>query len=237
MGKRVLGLSIAVMLCAGACAEQEATAPTFQVTSPTLASTSTTQPDRLEYLGLPELSQAENDMCRFIVNVGQDLEASDGQSRRATAAMESAIESPTLSEPLRVRLIRDTEIANAQRFANVLSRFADAIALIDAIEPGPLSDEETLANDAQDAALITEIGADIQETIDSSRPLSAAEQAAYLARTGTEWIDLFTERELENVLRTLHNETTGMGREAQARDAMERLDDWSWRHCAAGLTN
>ncbi|MFW2382146.1 MAG: hypothetical protein ACN4GZ_10335 [Acidimicrobiales bacterium] len=230
-------MPIALVLFLTACGAEEESAPTFRVTSPTLATTSTTVPSTLEYLGLPELSGPETDMCSFILSVSSDLESSDELSRNATKAAEAAATSRTLSEPLRVRMLRDTEVANAQRFANVLSRFEAAIELIPRIEPGALTSESRLEQDSVDAALLTEIGVGIQATIDQSRPLSAADQAAYLERTGTEWRDLFTEADLDEVRTVLNNSATGMGREAEAREAMERLDDWSWRHCSAGLTD
>ncbi len=239
MGKKFIGVPIALLgllLGLTACAVEEETAPTFRVTSPTLVTTPTTIPSTLEYLGLPELTGPENEMCNFIHSVSRDLIASDERSRNATTAAEAAATSRTLSEPLRVRMLRDVDVANAQRFANVLSRFEPATGLIGAIEPGPLTSQDQLDEDASDAALLTEIAVDLQTTIDIARPLNAAEQAAYLERTGTEWRDLFTESELQDVRGTLNDSSTGMGREAEARQAMERLDDWSWRHCDAGLT-
>jgi hypothetical protein len=240
MGKRTVGVPIALLslvsLFLTGCGAEEATAPTFRVTSPTLVTTSTTTPSMLEYLGLPELSSAENEMCQFILSVGMDLDATDEQSRNATIAVEAAAKSRTLSEPLRVRMLRDVDVANVQRFANVLSRFEPATDLIRSIEPGQLTSQEQLESDAIDAELLTEIAADLHTTIETTRPLNPAEQAAHLERTGTEWSDLFTESELDEVRRTLNNSSTGMGREVEAREAMERLDDWSWRHCDAGLT-
>jgi hypothetical protein len=236
MGRRLVGLLGALVLCVAACTVEEATAPTFRVTSPTLATTSTTTPSTLEYLGLPDLTAHEIEMCRFIERAGQDLRASDEQSRNATVASEAASKSRTLSEPLRVRMRRDTEVANAQRFANVLKQFDTAIELIASIEPGPLTSEVRLEGDARDAVVLFEIGTVLQETIDSIRPLDTRERVAYLERTGTEWQDLFTEEEFEEVLIVLHDNSSGMGRETEAREAMERLDDWSWRHCDAGLT-
>lgn len=236
MGKRLLGALSALVLCFTACAAEEEGGPTFRMTSPTLASTSTTTPSTLEYLGLPELSASEQEMCVFILAVSADLEASDSQSRNATVATEAAVANPTLSEPLRVRMLRDTEIANAQRFVNILKRFDGATELIASIEPGPLTSRAKLDEDAHDAAQLTEIGAVVQATIDSVRPLDDAAKAAYQESTGTEWRDLFTEAELDEVRKILNDASNGMGREVEAREAMERLDDWSWRHCAAGLT-
>jgi hypothetical protein len=235
MGTRFIGVPVALLLCLTACAAEEETAPTFRVTSPTLATTSTTTPSTLEYLGLPDLTGPENEMCDFILAVSLDLEASDRASRNATSAATAAATSRTLSEPLRVRMLRDAEVANAQRFANVLSRFEAAAALIASIEPGLLIDEERLTQDARDAELLAELGSGLQATIDTVRPLNSAEQAEYLERTGIEWLDLFTESEFQDVLRSLNSEA-GMGREVEAREAMERLDDWSWRHCDVGLT-
>jgi hypothetical protein len=236
MGKRLVGLLGALVMCVAGCTVEEATAPTFRVTSPTLATTSTTTPSTLEYLGLPDLNAPEIEMCGFIERVGQDLRASDEQSRDATLASEAASKSRTLSEPLRVRMLRDTEVANAQRFANVLKQFDTAIDLIASIEPGPLTSEVRLEEDARDAVILSGMGTALQETIDSVRPLDSRERVAYLERTGTEWRDLFTEEEFDDVLTVLHDSSSGMGRETEAREAMERLDDWSWRHCDAGLT-
>ena len=236
MGMRLLGTGISIAMLATACSSPEVSAPTFQVTSPTLARTSTTIPSTLEYIGLPELSEEENNMCSFVQGVGSDLAASDDRSRDATERAKAAAKDPTLSEPLRVRMLRDTELANAQRFANVLRRFDEAANLVTLIMPGPLTDQATLDQDATDAALLASIGTDLQETIDALRPLNAAEQEAFEAEQGREWIDLFTEDEFDAVIDKLDNDLTGMGREGEAREAMERLDDWSWRHCSAGLT-
>ncbi|MBT8239953.1 MAG: hypothetical protein KJN63_01850, partial [Acidimicrobiia bacterium] len=88
MGKGLVGLLGALILCFASCAVEEDSAPTFRVTSPTLASTSTTAPSTLEYLGLPDLSGGEVEMCDFIERVSQDLKASDERSRNATWATE-----------------------------------------------------------------------------------------------------------------------------------------------------
>ncbi len=236
MGIRLLGTGISIALIAVACAPSEDSAPTFQITSPTLATTSTTAPSTLPYIGLPELSSEENDMCRFVLGAGRDLAASDDIGRTASANAEARAKDRTLSEPLRVRMLRDTELANAQRFANVLKRFDEAVTLVQMIMPGPLTDQSTLDQDASDAALLASIGTDLQNTIETLRPLSPAAQEAFESQTGRKWEDLFTEDEYETVLNNLNNEQTGMGREGEAREAMERLDDWSWRHCSAGLT-
>ena len=236
MGKLLLGTGISLALIAVSCSATEETAPTFQVTSPTLATTSTTAPSTLQYIGVPELTAEENEMCDFVQGVGNDLVASDSVSVAARQNAARAAGDRTLSEPLRVRILRDTELANAQRFANVLKRFDEAARLVSQIVPGPLTDQATLDQDASDAALIASIGNKLQSTIDPLRPLNATQQAEFKSDRGRDWVDLFTEAELEAVLETLYNDTTGMGREDEAREAMERLDDWSWRHCSAGLT-
>ncbi len=236
MGFKLFAAGLSIVCLTAACSSTEESAPTFQVTSPTLATTSTTAPSTLQYIGVPELSSEENNMCSFVQSVGQDLLTSDQVSQNATEQAKRNATDRTLSEPLRVRMLRDTEVANAQRFANVLKRFDEAASIISSITPGPLTDQATLDQDASDAALLASIGSKLQITIDSTRALNAAEQEAYKQETGRDWVDLFTEDEYEAVLEVLNNTSTGMGREDEAREAMERLDDWSWRHCSAGLT-
>ncbi len=235
MQRTVLG-GVIVAFVMSSCSGQEATAPTFQVTSPSLATTSTTTPDSLQYLGVPELSDEENAMCTFVDGVGRDLEASDRNSQNTRAAVERSYDDRTLSEPLRVRSHRNAELANAQRFANVLRRFTEGAELIEQIEPGEHTSAERLSSDAADIALLIEIGNGIDQTVAALQPLDAAAQAAYLAEHQEEWADIRTTADLDRVLLALNNESIGMGRETEARDAMERVDDWSWRHCSSGLT-
>ena len=91
MQKLAIASVVSLAMLAAGCAEEESSAPTFQVTSPTLVTTSSTTPSTLAYLGVPDLSSQENEMCRFIGGIGRSLDVSDQNSRMATAAANSAV--------------------------------------------------------------------------------------------------------------------------------------------------
>jgi hypothetical protein len=236
MGRSVVAAAVAGLMLA-ACSTEVAEAPTFQVTTPESATSTTGSPDRLAWLGNPELSIAEIELCRFVERVDSQLESVDAINRKSDERVEQAAKDRTLSEPIRVRMYRDAELDSAARFAGVLNMFEEGAGLLVAVEPNQRVGEADLAADADDMALIASIGATLSETIAGLRPMTPAEQEEYAAANGSAWSDIFTEAELEQVREQLNSNRVGMGREEEARQAMDRVDDWSWRHCSAGFSD
>ncbi len=238
MGRSVLAVAlVGLVLATSGCSTEEAEAPTFQMTSPESATSTTAAPNRLAWVGNPELTAAEIELCRFVERVDSQLERVDTTNRRNTEQVGQASKDRTLSEPIRVRMIRDAELDNAQRFANVLGMFEEGGVLLASVLPNERVSAEHLASNVDDVALIAGIGAALNETIAGLRPLTAAEQEEYASTTGLEWRDLFTEDELEVAREQLNSDRAGMGREEEARQAMDRVDDWSWRHCSEGFSD
>ncbi len=227
-----------VLLVAGACsAGEEIQSPTFRVTAPALATTTSTAPERLAWVGNPNLTPPESAMCAFIDDVDARVTSADYQNELATIQAENRAVDRTLAEPLRVRMFRDTEVANAQRIASALGSFAEGSDLLTEITPNERVGADVLAETARDIDEVVAISQTMAETIDRARPLSGSEQADYETRTGSVWEDIFTEIELEPILEDLHNEVTGMGLEDEARDLMGQIDDWSWRQCSEGFSD
>ncbi len=232
---RFAGVLIGVLAFCS-CATEQAEAPTFRVTVPPREATTTTEPGRLAWIGELDLTAAEQDLCSFIGSLDARLAAVDEQNRVAAQATALAAEDRTLSEPIRVRMIRDTELANVRRLAGVFAGFSEGIELLERIENSEWS-VDNLAAIGADMELVVEIGDQLRATIDELEPLDAAEQAGYAERTGTEWRDLFTEAELDVFRAELDDEDTGLGLVDDAREAMDRIDDWSWRGCSQGFSD
>lgn len=233
---RLGGVLVGVLvLCS--CATEQAEAPTFRVTAPPHEVTTTTEPGRLAWIGEIDLSAAERDLCAYVGSLDATLSAVVEQNRAAERATAVAAEDRTLSEPIRVRMIRDTELANARRLAGVFAGFSEGIGLLERIDPTEKWSADRLAAVGADIRLVVEIGNRLQATIAELEPLDPAEQAAYAERTGTEWRDLFTEAELDRFQAELDDEDTGLGLVDDAREAMDRIDDWSWRGCSQGFSD
>lgn len=239
MGRLVLAVAVVGLVVGGSGCRTEGAveAPTFELTAPESATSTTAAPDRLAWLGNPELTVAEIELCRFVERVDSQLESVDTANRKNTIRVDEASKDRTMSEPVRVRMFRDAELDNAQRFANVLGLFDEGKVLLASVPPNERVSAAQLASDADDMALIASIGADLDETIAGLRPLTLTEQEEYASSTGAAWRDLFTQEELESVREQLNSDQVGMGREGEARMAMDRIDDWSWRHCSEGFSD
>lgn len=233
---RGLAWLLGVFALVGCGAAEEAEAPTFRITAPTSDATTTTVPARLAWLGESNLTPAERELCSLIVSIDTGLAAAEEQNRLELAAAERAVEDPTLSEPLRVRRLRDAELANATRLASVLLRLDEGRDLLEGMSPTENLPADSLAGIEADMASVVAIGEVLLATIETLEPLDASDQAAYRERTGLDWRDLFTEAELQQVRAELYNDRTGLGRLDEARELLDRIDDWSWRHCSEGFS-
>lgn len=235
MGRSLVGVALIAALAVGGCATEQAEAPTFLVTAPPQATTTTTQPGRLAWIPRSDLTSAERELCSFIANAERALSTAEQRNRQDVRTTEEAADDRTISEPIRVRMLRDTELTNARRLADVLIGFGAGSALLAEIDPSENLSTDMRASIDADIELVVAIGRDLTAAVDRLKPLDAAERAAYAERTGTDWRDLLTEDDLEQFRAEL--ERSGLGRVEQAHEAMDRIDDWSWRHCSDGFSD
>lgn len=234
----VASVVLLVCLIAGCSPTEEAEAPTFQITSPELDTTSTSGPPvRLAWLGNPDLTGQERDMCAFIDSIDRSVSVVDEINAAVNSQLEVKVADRTLAEPLRVRMQRDAAVANARRLAGLFTSFDEGAELIDRIEPNERVEVAELSAIKADIDRVVVIGQMIADAADRAAPLSAADQADFETRTGQEWTDLFLERELDEVLDELSNATTGTGLEPEARALLDSIDDWSWSQCSAGFSD
>ncbi|NNF53554.1 MAG: hypothetical protein HKN03_03825 [Acidimicrobiales bacterium] len=225
-------------LLAGCTTGEESQSPTFQVTAPELGTTTTPgAPVRLAWLGNPDLTGPERDMCAFIDDIDKSVSEVDEINAAAILQMEARAADRTLAEPLRARLKRDTAVANARRLASVFTSFGEGVELIDRIDPNERVSAEELESIKQEIERVVVIGETIAAAAETAAPLTATAQADYETKTGEEWVDLLTERELDDILEELRDETTGTGLEPEARELMAEIDDWSWRQCSEGFSD
>ncbi len=227
-----------VGLLAGCTPPEEAESPTFQITSPELGTTtSSSAPVRLAWLGNPDLTGPEREMCSFIDSIDRTISGVDEINQAALLQMEARAADRTLAEPLRVRMKRDTAVSNARRLAGVFVSFEEGSDLIDRIDPNERVPAEELAATKADIDRVVVIGQIFADAAERAAPLNAAAQADYEAQTGEKWEDLWTEKELDRVLEELADDTTGTGLETEARALMDSIDDWSWSQCSEGFSD
>ncbi len=227
-----------VGLLAGCTTAEEAESPTFQITSPELgATTSSSAPVRLAWLGDPDLTGPERDMCVFVDSIDRTISTVDEVNAAAISQMTARAADRTLAEPLRVRMKRDTAVANARRLAGMFTSFEEGSDLIDRIDPNERVPAEELAETKADIDRVVAIGQILAVAAERAAPLNAAAQAEHETQTGEKWEDLFTEKELEQVLAELADDTTGTGLEPEARALMDLIDNWSWSQCSAGFSD
>lgn len=232
---RWVAVLLGVSAMCGCATTDGAEAPTFGMTTP--SSAPTTSPARLAWLGDSDLTPPERALCSFIGSADAALVAVEEQNRTTLASAEEAVKDPTMSEPIRVRRLRDAELANADRFAAVLLRFVEGREVLQLAGPTDNLPREAMDDMEADMDAVVAIGEAITATIAALKPLDADGQAAYHEETGVEWRDLFTEAELADVRAELYDDQTGMGRADEARALMDRIDDWSWRHCSQGFSD
>ena len=229
---------LVVGLLAGCATAEEAQSPTFQITTPELGTTSSSSaPVRLAWLGDPDLTGPERDMCAFVDAIDRTISTVDEVNAAAISQMTARAADRTLAEPLRVRMKRDTAVANARRLAGMFTSFQEGSDLIDRIEPNERVPAEELAETKADIDRVVAIGQTLAVAAEQAAPLDAAARAEYETQTGKNWEDLFTEEELDRVLEELADDTTGTGLEPEARLLMDSIDDWSWSQCSAGFSD
>ncbi len=227
-----------VGLLAGCTSVEEAESPTFQITVPKLGTTtSSSVPVRLVWLGNPDLTGPEKDMCGFVDSIDKTISMVDEINETASLQTKARAADRTLAEPLRVRMIRDTAVANARRLAGMFASFEEGSDLIGKIDPNERVPAEELAATKADIDRVVVIGQILAVAAERAAPLDAAAQAEYETQTGEDWEDLFSEGELDQVLEELADETNGTGLESEARELMDSIDDWSWRQCSEGFSD